>query len=137
MIKMILGAAAVALVSAGTLASVTPAAAANRNFQQQDRYIGKFCDRNPNASQCNDWRSNRSRWNNNQYQSFYRSHRHNRGFGGSSIAALFGFAAGAAIAGAANNNDGHIQACRSRYRSYDVRTDSFMGYDGVRRPCRL
>jgi hypothetical protein len=139
MMKMILGAAAVALFSASTLGSVTPAAAANGNFQQQDRYIGNYCDRNPNAGQCNDWQSNHGHWNNNQYQSFYRSHRHDRGFGDSSIAALFGFAAGAAIAGAVNNggDDGHVRACQSRYRSYDVRSDSFMGYDGLRHACML
>jgi hypothetical protein len=138
MMKMILGAAAVALLGASTLASV-PASAANGNFQQQDRYIGNFCDRNPNAYQCNDWRSNHRHWTNNQYRSFYRSHRHDHDFAGNSIAALFGFAAGAAVAGAINNSNdnAHVQACASRYRSYNPNTDTFTGYDGLQHACQL
>jgi hypothetical protein len=138
MMKMILGAAAVALLGASTLASV-PANAANGNYQQQDRYIGNFCDKNPNAYQCNDWKSNHSHWTNNQYRSFYRSHRHDHGFGDNSIAALFGFAAGAAVAGAINNSNdnAHVQACASRYRSYNPNTDTFTGYDGLQHACQL
>ena len=32
--------------------------------------------------------------------------------------------------------DAHVRWCQSRYRSYDVRTDTYMGYDGYRRRCR-
>jgi hypothetical protein len=138
MMKMILGAAAVALLGASTLASV-PANAANGNYQQQDRYIGNFCDKNPNAYQCNDWKSNHSHWSNNEYRNFYRHHRHDHGFGDNSIAALFGFAAGAAVAGAINNSNdnAHVQACASRYRSYNPNTDTFTGYDGLQHACQL
>lgn len=30
----------------------------------------------------------------------------------------------------------HVQWCLNRYRSYNVRTDTFVGYDGIRRRCR-
>lgn len=30
----------------------------------------------------------------------------------------------------------HVQWCRDRYRSYNPRTDTFMGYDGRRHRCR-
>ena len=33
--------------------------------------------------------------------------------------------------------DGHVRRCLARYRSYDPESDSFMGYDGERHPCRL
>lgn len=61
------------------------------------------------------------------------------------------FAAGAAIgyAGSYYYNDdyddgayygggynAHVQWCLSRYRSYDPRSDTFMGYDGYRHRCR-
>lgn len=63
------------------------------------------------------------------------------------------FAAGAAIgyAGAYYYNDdyyddgpyygyggynAHVQWCFSRYRSYDPRTDTYLGYDGYRHRCR-
>lgn len=31
----------------------------------------------------------------------------------------------------------HVDRCYARYRSYDERTDTFLGHDGYRRPCRL
>lgn len=32
---------------------------------------------------------------------------------------------------------GHVQRCLARYRSYDPRTDTYVGFDGYRRYCRL
>jgi hypothetical protein len=56
-------------------------------------------------------------------------------------AGILGFAAGAAIAGAAANSrysdDGHVQACLDAYRSYDPRSDTYLGYDGYRHRCDL
>ena len=34
------------------------------------------------------------------------------------------------------NWDAHVQWCLNRYRSYDPRSDSFLGYDGLRHRCR-
>lgn len=36
--------------------------------------------------------------------------------------------------GAANS---HVAACSARYRSYDPRSDTFLGYDGYRHACTL
>lgn len=33
------------------------------------------------------------------------------------------------------DGDGHVQYCFNRYRSYDPRTNTFMGYDGYRHEC--
>jgi len=30
---------------------------------------------------------------------------------------------------------GHVAACRATYRSYDVRTDTYLGFDGFRHQC--
>ena len=138
--KFISTVSAAALLGLSALAGITPASAApwtTANYQQQDRYIGNFCDRNPNAAQCSDWRSNRSHWSNNQYQGFYRTHRNDSGFGGNVAAGLFGFAVGAALSGSPGYTSNHVSACENRYHSYNVRTDSFLGYDGIRHACRL
>ena len=68
----------------------------------------------------------------NQYQSFYRYHRNDRGFDDGLAAGLFGFAVGAAVTGALGNTSDHVRACQNRYRSYSARTDTFLGYDGSR-----
>ena len=63
---------------------------------------------------------------------------HGGGWGpGAGLAAgVLGFAAGAAIAnGISHNGDGHEAACYRAYRSYDARTDTYLGYDGYRHPC--
>ena len=137
--KMILTVSAAAVMALSSLAGITPVTAApwQRNYQQQDRYIGNYCDRNPYAAQCNDWRSNHSRWGNSQYQGFYRTHRNDNGFGGNLAAGLFGFAVGAALTGSPGYMSDHVRACESRYRSYNARSDTFLGYDGFRHACRL
>jgi|SRR6185437_15140196 hypothetical protein len=68
-------------------------------------------------------------------------HHHYWGPGPAIGAGILGFAAGAAIAGAAANarayDDGHVQACLDAYRSYDPRSDTYLGYDGYRHRCDL
>ncbi len=137
--KFISTVSAAALLGLAALAGITPVSAApwNQNYQQQDRYIANFCDHNPNAGQCNDWRSNHSRWGNNQYQGFYRTHRNDSRFGGNLAAGLFGFAVGAALTGSPGYMSNHVSACEYRYRSYNARTDTFLGFDGFRHACRL
>lgn len=67
------------------------------------------------------------------------------------LAGAGGFIAGAIIAGgmrpapepyydayyAADPYDSHVQRCLARYRSYDPRTDTYVGYDGRLRYCQL
>lgn len=131
-----------ALLGLASLIAVAPASAAmyvgSSNYQQQDQYIGSFCDRHPDARECSDWQSNHRHWSRWQYQSFYRHH-HNDGD--------FGFTAGAIVTDALNTgvkshnframDDGHAQACASAYRSYSTRTDTYLGYDGARHECLL
>jgi hypothetical protein len=73
-------------------------------------------------------------------------HRHHHAYGwapGPAIGAgILGFAAGAALANSARANsyaigDGHVAACEDAYRSYDPRTDTYLGYDGMRHYCEL
>lgn len=54
---------------------------------------------------------------------------------GAALAAgtIFGLAAGAIAAGAANNNA--VAYCERRFRSYDPASGTYLGYDGYRHPC--
>ena len=136
--KVVSSMSATALLCFGALAGVAPASAGpmHSNFQRQDQHIGNFCRQNPHAGQCDDWRNNHGHWNNDQYQGFYRHHRNDRGFGGDFAARMFGFAIGAAVMVSRDVN-AHVRACEVRYRSYDRRSNTFLGYDGSRHLCRF
>jgi hypothetical protein len=74
----------------------------------------------------------------------YYHHYYGYGPGAGLAAGVLGFAAGAALAGAAADNrdygdddSDHVDACLQAYHSYDVRSDSYLGYDGYRHRCDL
>lgn len=132
----------IALVAASSFATMAPVQAAGPGHRaERDRMINNYCRHNPRDRDCRDFRSHHGRWNDRQYQSFYHRHRGDRDFGGAAIAGIFGLAAGAIIAGAANSDNYssrvHIRACEARFRSYDVRSDTYLGYDGNRHRCTL
>ena len=144
--KMISAVSIAALLVAFLLTGIMPAAAGSSrgNFDKQDQYIGSFCDKYRGADQCNDWRAGRTNWTSDQYRNFYRLHQNDKEFSGPEVASLFGLRVGVAVTGVAQNggeNNGgsndHVRACESTYRSYDPRTDTFLGYDGHRHPCRV
>jgi BA14K-like protein len=133
--------AGVACIVLATSSIVTPAVADSHNYRQQERVMSNYCDRHPGDHDCWDWNHHRDHWNESRYHDWYGRHRHD--FGPADAAAtLFGFVAGAAagaISGGVNGatTESHRAACDARYRSYDWRTDTFMGYDGQRHYCRL
>ena len=141
-----------ALAMGGALAvsAVAPAQAQSFSLSYGQRYqvIETYCDRNPRDRDCRGFYN--GGWNDSDYYNFYNSRRSSV----DSIAAgLFGFTFGAALGSIianSNNNSGgdvvggrqgysnnHVQACYARYKSYDERTNTFLGYDGVRHECRL
>lgn len=125
------------LVTAFSAATLSVASAAN-HYDKQDRYIQNFCNNNPHAKDCNDWKSNRGHWNNDRYQSFYRSHQSDRVFNAPDVASIFGVTinlGGAPAQVVVNNRPDHIQACRAHFHTYDSHTDSYMGYDHQRHQC--
>ena len=125
--KMILALSTTALLAAISALSALPAAA-NGNYDRQDRYIQNFCNANPHANDCNDWRSNRGHWDNDRYQSFYRAHQSDRVFNSSIVANVFGVTV-ALNSGPINTAPDHIRACHAHFHSYNEHTDSYMGYD--------
>ncbi len=134
--KKALGAGVACIVLAAS-SIVTPAAADWHSHRQQERVMGNYCDHHPGDQDCWDWNHHRDHWNESRYHDWYGRHRHDFG-PADAAAAIFGFVAGAAanaVAGAAGTS--HQAACDARYRSYDWHTDTYMGYDGYRHPCRL
>lgn len=143
---------AVALAGATSIAGMAPVSAAgysgrgsshpnedHHHHAQRDQMVLSFCQRHPRDRQCISYHRNRHNWSNRQYQDFYRSHRHDDGFG-AAAAGIFGLAAGAIIGGALSQSNqsnwaAHVQACEAHYRSYDRRTDTYLGYDGIRHRC--
>jgi hypothetical protein len=138
---------AVALSGLMAVTSTVPAQAQNSlSWGQRDRVISTYCDRNPRDRDCRSYYG--GRWSDRDYNRFYSRNR----VGLDNIASgLFGFTFGAIIGGAlANQNNGgygdrvigradssHVDRCYARYRSYDERTDTYLGYDGRRHLCNL
>ena len=159
-----------ALFAVSSLAGITPAAAS----PAQDKVISDFCDGHPEADECNDWRYNRARWSNEQYQSFYQAHRSEKEFSTAAAAGAFGPSAdgqlmnsqsveirpvvGSQSGDAADANwpvgthrgnvvgnqpevigdsPTHVADCQATFKSYDVSTDSYMGFNGFRQKCKL
>ena len=132
---------AIASVLLATSAIGTGAMADSRDhsrFNRQDRVVQGYCSDHYDRS-CNDWQRNRNNWDEAEYQGWYREHYRHRDFrADNAISGLFGFAAGV-ITGSVVNGSGmsHVSLCEDRYRSYDRRSDTFLGYDGMRHDCRL
>lgn len=88
------------------------------------------------------WNNNNG-WNNNKH---YRRHHNNNNWPYYGLA--FGLGYGMGYGGGYGYNDGyygsryysgggdHVQWCLNRYRSYNPRTDTYMGFDGYRHRCR-
>jgi hypothetical protein len=142
-------AATAAFATAIAFTSAMPAQAQNvtLSFGQRQQVIQTYCDRYPNDYDCRGYYA--GNWTRSDYDYFYR----NRSNDLAPVAAsVFGLALGAIIGGAIANQaprngdvvvgregnySSHVQACYARYRSYDERTDTFLGFDGIRKPCNL
>lgn len=67
-------------------------------------------------------------------------YRDNNNWGGAAAAGIIGLAAGAMIANSANQpryyaGDDYVSYCSNRYRSFNPRTGTFTGYDGLQHRC--
>src|SRR5690606_9574955 len=118
---------------------MTPAMA--QDFGRRHGYVLQYCQTHPRDRDCRDFRNNGRHWNDSRYRNWY--HSHSNGLP-PAVAGIFGLAAGAIIGGAlANGNNGprvtsgHVARCQAHFRSYDVSTDSYLGYDGYRHRCNL
>jgi hypothetical protein len=142
--KTIASAALAAVIGATGFLPADPASSQERRWRDRDRYIERYCSSRFDDD-CRDWRGNRGRWNDDRYRDWYR--RHHRDSNDAAAAALFGLGVGALLGGtvtgaitgggAGVDRTDHVARCAARYRSYDPASDSFMGYDGIRRRCNL
>jgi hypothetical protein len=82
-----------ALLAAGAFAFATPALA----NPAQDKVISNYCNNEPDANDCNEWRHNRETWTDQQYQDFYRAHAGDSAFATPEAAAAFSTAGSGAL----------------------------------------
>ena len=140
---------AVAMTCLMSIVSFVPVQAqeVTLSFGQRQRVVQTYCERYPNDYDCRGYYSGYC--NDRDYDNFYYR---NRSDLDPLVAGIFGLAIGAIIAGAVangNNNNsrsnaavgrvdnGHVARCYARYKSYDERSDTFLGYDGIRHLCNL
>jgi hypothetical protein len=124
-----LGSPAAAQVSGAQLAAPVAAASSNASAVEDVQYR-RYRERHHSRRYYNDRRYYGDR-------RYYR-HRDRSNIGVGVAAGVLGLAAGAALANSANassrNSDG-VQYCINRFRSYDVRSGTYLGYDGRRHAC--
>lgn len=149
--KIVTRCAGAALTGLLAFTSIIPAQAQDRgvslSFGQRQQVVQTYCDRYPNDYDCRGYYG--GNWRQRDYDRFYNNRRSDLDPLASGI---FGLAIGAIIGGAIangnNNNFGngdrvvgrassHVDACYARYRSYDERSDTYLGYDGRRHLCNL
>lgn len=142
---------AVVLTGLMTITSFVPVQAqeVTLSFGQRQHVVRSYCEQYPRDYDCRGYYD--GRWSDRDYDSFYYKNRHDLD---SLAAGIFGLAIGAMIAGAiANSNNnrggssnaeiigrvdrGKVARCSARYKSYDQRSNSFLGYDGIRHQCNL
>lgn len=140
--------AVIAMTGLTSVASVVPAQAQDvtLSFGQRQRVIQTYCQRYPNDYDCRSYSG--GNWRQRDYDRFYYSNRRNLD---PLAAGIFGLALGAIIGGAVSNGNGpsygdrvigrvdnsHAARCYARFRSYDERSDTYLGYDGNRHYCNL
>ena len=133
--KPILAMSALALSGLGLMAPVTPASAAMVPQVPAYSHVQGSGVQLPVELV-----ARRHRYDRHRHGNRYRHRRHGYGhyYGGYWYRTPWwilgtGLAIGAGAAAAGSNN--HVQWCLNRYRSYNVRTDTYRGYDGYDHRC--
>ena len=113
----------------------------------RDRFIERYYSERGRDDDYWRWRDNRHRWRDDDYRGWYRRHSDRlddddlaAGVFGLAAGALFGAAVGAASqpsAPVAVNNQEWLAYCSNRFKSFDLASGTYLGYDGVRHPCMM
>lgn len=147
-VTSVLAAAALTGVTAITAAVPVQAQSFSMSYGQRYKVIETYCDRHPRDRDCRGFYG--GGWGDSDYYNFYNSRRSSIDPIATGILGFtFGAALGSIIANSGNNHRGgdvlvyrqgapsNVAACYARYKSYDERTNSYLGYDGIRHQCRL
>jgi hypothetical protein len=132
-------AAIAALFAVGTVGAVaTPAMAQHRHhagsYHHRGSYHGHYSGGHGYPRYARGYHHGPRHW---YYHGGYRYYGYGWGYdpwGAVAAAGVVGLAAGAIAAGAVQATDS-VAYCEQRYRSYDPRTGTYLGYDGYRHPC--
>lgn len=119
-----------AAATAGLMAfAPAPAQAATFTFGVGDQMVGNYCNTHSRDRDCRDYRRGHHNWNETRYRNFFGSH-----------GLSFNFTVNTDTRyrdSRGRLSSSHIQRCEDRFRSYDRRTDTYLGYDGDRHYCTL
>jgi hypothetical protein len=91
--KIISGVSLAGLLAASAIALAGPASA----NPAQDKVISGYCNNQPDATDCNEWRHNRATWTDQQYQDFYRAHAGDSAFASPEAQAAFTMSSNGAL----------------------------------------
>src|SRR5262245_19528681 len=113
----------------GTLPALGQPATANPEFVQYRRAM------RPGWSYNRARHGLRYRYRHGRYAHYYRGWWYPRAWWRTGPVVAFGVAPLAGGYYGSSAGSGQVQWCLNRYRSYDPRTDTYMGYDGLRHRC--
>ena len=116
-------ATAAAAALAGLL-SITPASAQSFSLSLGNQTVSDYCDRHWRDRDCREFRRGHRDWNESHYRRFFGRH---------GLSFNFDINVGTRSRGWSS----HVARCEARYRSYDHRSDTFLGFDGDRHRCTL
>ncbi len=142
-------------LAAGMLLTINTPQVSAQSYRSRDEYVVEYYRNNPRDRDYRRWEERR--WRDDDYRRWYRRHhRHDHDNNDNlGAAALFGLAAGALASGVflnqnnsgvlagrpsasgyAQGSSGWLSYCSSKYRSFDARSGTYLGYDGQRHVCR-
>lgn len=143
-IKSVLKAGLAAAVLATSFIALPASAQAQSGVAADGSY--QVADHRGNWRGGNDWRRHGNRHYGNRYYGGRGYYYNDNNWGGAAAAGVLGLATGAIIANSMNQpryddapryyaGDDYIAYCSSRYRSFNPRTGTFTGYDGLQHRC--
>lgn len=123
------------------LSPVAADAGQKQSWLRMNENSSGSCDNYASSSHCGGrkWSHQDSGWNDHRGRDTHRLNRHHRSYYGNDGGDMFMFSFGSSMGYPRHmhGNSSHVSDCVERYSSYQIRTDSFLGYDGYWHRCML